>query len=184
VIGRALLVLAAILGGLAVVGLLVFGKAYRIPSSSMEPTLHCGRPGAGCEGSSSDRVLALRLWWPFDGVERGDLVAYRTPPRARERCGAGGTFLHRVIGLPGERWAERNGVIVIDGKRLREPYLARGRRDELTYPGRKIPPDRYLLLGDNRSQSCDSRFWGLVPRGNLVAKVVATYWPPSRIGFR
>jgi signal peptidase I len=177
----ALVVVAALA---AVAAFAVYGKAYRIPSASMEPTLHCGRPGVGCTADSSDRVLALRLWWPLRGVSRGDLVAYRTPPAALEKCGAGGTFLHRVVGLPGETWEQRRGRIFIDGRPLPERYVQPRRRDRQRYARRRIPSGRYLMLGDNRIESCDSRVWGTVPRENLIAKIVAGYWPPSRIGFR
>src|SRR5512133_3908962 len=75
---------------------------YRIPSSSMEPTLHCARPGAGCEARFSDRVLANRLIYHFRDPRRGEVIVFTTPPQAKLKCGAGGTFVKRVVGLPGE----------------------------------------------------------------------------------
>ena len=162
---------------------------YRIPSSSMEPTLHCAQPAAGCEASFSDRVLANRFIYHFREPQRGDIVVFDTPPAAVERCGAGGTFVKRLIGLPGDRLEIKldrgNGYVYIDGKRLDEPYVQPERRDlgpEL--PQRVIPPGHYFMMGDNRSQSCDSREWGTVPRENLIGKVFATYWPPNRISLR
>src|SRR5213078_2604584 len=125
---------------------------YRIPSSSMEPTLHCARPEQGCEASTSDRVL----------------------------------------GLPGEAWSERDGYVYINGARLDEAYIHADRRDTQTLSLTDLPPkgalthipkDEYLMMGDNRASSCDSRVWGLVPRKNLIGEVFATYWPPSRISF-
>src|SRR5207244_13419688 len=83
---------------------------YRIPSSSMEPTLHCARPGSGCESSTSDRVLACRFCYHFWKPKRGDIIVFKTPPLAAQRCGAGGTFVKRLIGLPGDRREERNGT--------------------------------------------------------------------------
>jgi signal peptidase I len=158
---------------------------YRIPSSSMEPTLHCARPGAGCETRFSDRVLANRFIYRFRSPHRGEIVVFKTPPLAKTRCGAGGTFVKRMIGLPGETWQEKNGYIYIDGKRLNEPYVKPDRRDAgASYPLRKIPPGMYFMMGDNRSQSCDSREWGPVPRKNLIGPVFFVYWPPNRIGFR
>jgi signal peptidase I len=157
---------------------------YRIPSSSMEPTLHCAEPGDGCEAGFSDRVLANRFIYHFQEPERGDIVVFETPPEARSRCGAGGTFVKRLIGLPGERVAERNGTVYIDGKPLDETYLNDGERDGGAYPERTIPRDHYFMLGDNRGQSCDSRVWGAVPRENIIGEVFAVYWPPQRIGFR
>jgi signal peptidase I len=171
--------------------LIVFGlkawvvNPYRIPSSSMEPTLHCARPAPGCESRFSDRVLANRFIYHFRDPKRGEIIVFKTPPEARVRCGAGGTFVKRLIGLPGERVSERDGYVYIDGKRLDEPYIAADRRDH--EPPRsfgRVPPDHYFFMGDNRAQSCDSRVWGSVPRSNLIGEVFFVYWPPNRIGFR
>ena len=157
---------------------------YRIPSSSMEPTLHCARPGSGCEARFSDRVLACRFCYHFWSPKRGDVIVFKTPPEATPRCGAGGTFVKRLIGLPGDRWEERNGYVYIDGRRLDEPYVQSTRRDSRTIAPIKIAPDHYFMMGDNRSSSCDSREWGTVPKANLIGKVFAVYWPPARISIR
>jgi signal peptidase I len=165
---------------------------YRIPSSSMEPTLHCARPAQGCEASASDRVLACRFCYHFRDPKRGEIVVFKTPKLARQECGSEGTFVKRLIGLPGEVWAERQGFIYINGRKLNEPYIRPARRDTQTLTLNdisprgtltRIPKDYYLMMGDNRSSSCDSRRWGLVPRKNLIGPVFATYWPPSRISF-
>src|SRR5579885_689704 len=93
---------------------------YRIPSSSMEPTLHCARPGGGCLAHFSDRVLACRLCLDFSDPSRGDIVVFETPPRAARECSEGGTYVKRLIGLPGETVTERKGVVSVDGRRLKE----------------------------------------------------------------
>ena len=113
---------------------------YRIPSSSMEPTLHCARPGSGCEARFSDRVLANRFIYHFRKPHRGDIIVFKTPPEAQVRCGAGGTFVKRLIGLPGETWQEKNGFVFIDGKKLIEPYVKGDRRDTGTAPRRRSRP--------------------------------------------
>jgi signal peptidase I len=157
-------------------------RKYRVPSSSMEPTLHCARPGAGCEASQMDFVAAR----PYGSrkPERGDLVVFHTPPAARLKCGAGGVFVKRLVGLPGERWAEKAGFIYLDGRKLAEPYVRPARRDGQSFAGGVIPPGRYLLLGDNRASSCDSRIWGLVPRANLIGWVFEIRRGSKRIDIR
>jgi len=157
---------------------------YRIPSSSMEPTLHCAGAGLGCTARFSDRVLANRFIYHFRDPERGNIVVFETPLRARNDCGAGGTFVKRIIGLPGETWEMRNGFVFIDGKRLRESYVKADRRDVDTRPPTKIPKSSYFVMGDNRAQSCDSRVWGSLPRANLIGKVFSIYFPPRRIALR
>jgi hypothetical protein len=83
-------------------------KPYRIPSPSMEPTLHCAKPTAFCQGRFSDRVIANRLAYRFGDPKRGQIVVFRTPETA-QRCGlsdGGSTFVKRIIGLPGELVSE------------------------------------------------------------------------------
>jgi signal peptidase I len=161
---------------------------YRIPSSSMEPTLHCARPAPGCEARFSDRVLANRFVYHFRDPARGDVIVFETPPEARTKCGAGGTFVKRIIGLPGERVAIRlrrgAAYVYIDGRRLEEPYVEQDRRDIGPEETFRVPEGSYFVMGDNRSQSCDSRVWGSVPEGNIIGQVFMTYWPPLRISFR
>jgi signal peptidase I len=180
---------------LAIAVLVVLGikawivNPYRIPSSSMEPTLHCARPGSGCEARTSDRVLANRFIYHFRDPKRLEIVVFNPPARAKVLCpGGGGVYVKRIIGVPGDRWEERRGYVYIDGKRLNEPYVESARRDNQTkrlsdlLPGAtRIPKDDYLMMGDNRTQSCDSRTWGLVPRKNLIGEVFLTYWPVGRI---
>ena len=100
---------------------------YRIPSSSMEPTLHCAQPASGCEARFSDRVLANRFIYHLRDPRRGEIVVFDTPDAAQVKCGAGGTFVKRLIGLPGEtvevRLRRGEGYVFINGKRLREPYI-------------------------------------------------------------
>jgi signal peptidase I len=156
---------------------------YRIPSSSMEPTLHCARPAQGCRARFDDRVLANRFIFHFRDPRRGEIVVFDTPPAVeRAGCGeAGSTFVKRIIGLPGDtvRIRRRDGGVSVNGRLLSEPYAVPAPSG---IPARswKVPAGEYFMLGDNRPSSCDSRVWGFVPRGNLVGPVMATYWPPQR----
>ena len=155
---------------------------YRIPSSSMEPTLHCARAGgSGCLGRFSDRVLANRFIYHFRDPRRGEIIVFHVPNIAEEKCGAGGVFVKRIIGLPGDVWQERQGFVYINRRKLNEPYIKKDRRDSESWPARRIPKNNYFMMGDNRQSSCDSRKWGTVPRSRVIGKVFAIYWPPQRI---
>ena len=170
-------------------------KPYRIPSSSMERTLHCARPAFGCKASMSDRVLVNRLAYVFGSPQRGQIVVFTAPAKAN-LCGpgdAGTTFVKRLIGLPGETVREDDhGFIWIreagatKWTKLPEPYLTRSARlADTTYFGETwhVPQGEYFMLGDNRPDSCDSRKWGAVPRSSLVGPVMFTYWPPTRLSY-
>jgi signal peptidase I len=167
---------------------------YRIPSSSMEPYLNCAKPGQGCLGRSSDRVLACRICLSFSSPKRDDVIVFNTPNEAEAQCGEGGTFVKRIIGLPGETVKEDDkGFIWIRGpnssrfRKLDEPFISAQAR-ELDTGHRnehwRVPNGNYFMMGDNRSESCDSRQWGSVPRKDLIGTVFFVYWPPDRIGFK
>jgi len=161
-------------------------KPYRIPTPSMEPTLHCAKPVAFCQGRFSDRVIANRLAYRFAEPKRGQIVVFRAPETA-QRCGpsdGGSTFVKRIVGLPGELVSERDGVIHVNGDRLVEPYVDPSLRGHESGRWPRLAPGHYFVLGDNRIRSCDSRIWGAVPRGNLIGPVLLTYWPPGRGSFR
>jgi signal peptidase I len=159
-------------------------KPFRVPSASMEPTLHCARPADGCDARFSDRVIACEICFRFSSPHRGQIVVFHAPATA---CGTGGVFVKRLIGMPGDTVAEdAHGFIWIDGRPLREPYVpAVARLRDNTYRGHvwHVPAGAFFMLGDNRGDSCDSRSWGAVPRGNLIGPVVMRYWPPGRLSF-
>jgi signal peptidase I len=161
---------------------------YRIPSASMEPTLHCAGPGVGCESRFSDRVLANRFIYRFRDPHRGEIVVFDTPAAAKQECGEGGVFVKRLIGLPGDLVHEdEKGFIWVNHRKLGEPYIQQKRRDRDTANREEtwhVPVGHYFFMGDNRGDSCDSRRWGSVPRKNLIGPVFATYWPPNRISLR
>jgi signal peptidase I len=167
-------------------------KPYRIPSSAMEPTLNCAKPGAGCLGSSDDHVLVCRFCFDVGSPSRGDIVVFKAPPGATVACGLSGTFVKRIVGLPGESVREDGtGSIWIRGpstgwQKLNEPYVSpEARRLDSVHFHQQwtVPAGGYFMMGDNRSESCDSRQWGSVPRSDLIGPVVFRYWPLSRLGF-
>ena len=161
-------------------------KPYRIPSASMEPTLHCARPTAGCTAPFGDRVIVDRVAYRLGEPKRGQIVVFEAPAAARVDCGGGegGTFVKRLIGLPGDRVSLRDGFVSVNGRRLAEPYVSPSRRGRDTRTFSRVPAGRYFFLGDNRTGSCDSRVWGTVPRSSLIGPVLARYWPPTRLDWR
>lgn len=159
-------------------------QPFRVPTSSMEPTLTCARHAAdpGCTASVNDRVLVAKIVYRFRDPERGEIAVFHAPPAAKRLCREGGTFLKRVIGLPGDVVSERDGFVYVNGTKLAEPYVAAKDRDRLTSTRSRLGPGEYFVMGDNRAGSCDSRTWGPVARSAFIGPVVATYWPPTRWG--
>lgn len=159
-----------VLGGIVVLVLLTWAvvavlfDGYRIPSFAMAPTLDAG-----------DRVLAR----PSDGgdVGRGDIVIF-TPEvgsvPAVER-------ISRVVAVAGDVVDVADGFLTIDGRRAREPYLEPGTRTEGVEP-LEVPRGHVYVLGDNRTNSQDSRFYGPVPVGRIHARAVLRYWPLGEVG--
>src|SRR5215210_5340770 len=100
---RLLLLLLGIVGVVVLLAA-VTSKLYRIPTPSMEATLHCAKPTAGCRADESDRIAVSRVVYKVRDPRRGDVVAYRVPTRGAVRCGAqpGGTFVHRIVAIPGD----------------------------------------------------------------------------------
>jgi signal peptidase I len=176
------------LATLTVAGLVIVGveaeiaQPFRVPTSSMEPTLTCARPGEGCTGTFNDRVLVARIVYRFRDPRRGEIAVFHAPAAAARLCLEGGVYLKRVVGLPGEVVSERDGYVYVDGRKLSEPYVKPSERDTKTETWPRLGPGEYFVLGDNRVGSCDSRIWGPVARSAFIGPVVATYWPPTHWG--
>ena len=155
-------------------------QTFFIPSGSMEPTLQIG-----------DRILVNKLSYHFHGVDRGNIVVFSRPPT--ENCGGPevNDLVKRVIGLPGDVISLSNGYVYVDGKKLDESWLPAseqgitvagpaGNSSNLARPYR-VPADNYFVMGDNRTDSCDSRYWGPINRSLLVGKVELRVWPLSTL---
>ncbi len=155
-------------------------QTFFIPSGSMEPTLQIG-----------DRILVNKLSYHLHGVDRGDIVVFSRPPA--ENCGGPevNDLVKRVIGLPGDVISLSGGYVYIDGKRLDESWLPSseqgvtsagpaGTASDLAHPYR-IPASHYFVMGDNRTDSCDSRYWGPISKSLIVGKVEVRVWPISSI---
>lgn len=116
-------------------------------------------------------ALAYRLGSP----RRGDIVAFK-----HERSSPA-VLLKRIIGLPGDRIAIDRGIVSVNGRPLREPYVRF--RDERSATERLVPRDAYYVLGDNRKNSDDSRAFGTVPAGDLIGRAVVGVWPLEHLGL-
>ena len=174
----------AVAVGIVLVFQAEIAKPYRVPSASMEPTLHCAKPSSGCKATYSDRVIALRIVYRFRDPHRGEIAVFHAPAAAA-RCGPpAAIFVKRVIGLPGETVSEHNGIVYVDGKRLSDQYVPTAWRDRRTGTWLRLGPKDYFVMGDNRVRSCDSRDWGPVARDRFIGPADVTYWPPSRIAVR
>lgn len=172
---RAPTLIAVVTGALAASGCTLWWvdsdeRSFRIESSAMEPTLHCGPPAPGCLGKREDIVEARAE----EKYERGDIVVFETPERARMLCGAGGLFVKRIVGLPRERVVvATDGSVSVNGRRLDESEYVEPRRRRGAAGRWNVGPREYFLLGDNRPQSCDSRIWGALPLENIIGSVFA-----------
>jgi signal peptidase I len=146
-------------------------QTFVIPSGSMKPTLHVG-----------DRILVNKLSIDFGSINVGDVIVFKAPPT--EHCEDDGIadLVKRVIGLPGQHLTSKGNTIYVNGKALKEPWTY---FHTIGSPVGHVtvPKNSYYVMGDNRADSCDSRFWGSVPRSDIIGKVFLRVWPPSRIGF-
>ncbi len=144
-------------------------QAFYIPSGSMLPTLQ-----------EQDRVLVNKLSYDLHDVERGDLVVFEGPDQAP---GQVKDLIKRVIALPGETVESRpDGFIYIDGKMLLEPYLGSGITTGPLEPT-TVPADHIWVMGDNRGNSRDSRFFGPIKESSIIGKAFVRVWPISSFRF-
>lgn len=165
-------------------------QAFKIPTGSMEQNLLIGdhllvnKFVLGPSLSSVERAVL-----PMKDIRRGDVIVFKYPEDPER------DFIKRVIGLPGETVEIRNKRVFVDGRRLDEPYVfyleappafpdemdaAGGAPLEgdprIRYGPVTVPPGQYFMMGDNRDNSQDSRYWGFLPRENIKGKALVIYW--------
>ncbi|BAU15749.1 leader peptidase I (plasmid) [Leptolyngbya sp. NIES-3755] len=141
-------------------------EARYIPSGSMEPTLQI-----------NDRLIVDKLSYDFSPPQRGDIVVFNPTPALKQQ-NFKDAFIKRVVGLPGETVEIRNGRVYVNGAILDETYVATPSKP---WNPVLVPPDSYLVLGDNRNNSFDSRYWGFVPRSSIIGRAVFRFYPFDRI---
>lgn len=180
-----ILVLVALV--VAIVIKTFFFQAFYIPSGSMQPTLEI-----------NDRVLVNKLSYQFGDIQRGDILVFDSPESVEvdrsfvetifravgESTGLlspDTVLIKRVIGLPGDEVEIRENQVYVNGEPTAETYLANGVNMPDMQP-LDVPIDHVFLMGDNRNQSRDSRFFGPVHRDDVVGRAFVTVWPPGRWG--
>ena len=165
-------------------------KPFRIPSESMVPTLEIGQ-----------RVLVDRVTFRIGKPERGDVVVFKPPAGADDNvCGVSHSsrsacprptakrsdtnFIKRVVAVGGDHLKVVGGHVYLNGRRQREPFARPGECGICDLPDEiVIPKGMYFMMGDNRTESADSREWGPVPKKWLIGEARVTYWPPGKIGI-
>ena len=163
----------AIIAGALVVAFVVktfLIQAFYIPSPSMEDTLMVG-----------DRVLVNKLSYRLHDVNRGDIVVFERPP------GDAGDqqikdLIKRVVGLEGDTVEGRNGRVVVNGRELKEPYLPDG-QETPDFSPRSVPDGHVFVMGDNRTNSKDSRFFGPITEDLIVGRAFVRVWPATEFGL-
>jgi len=162
---------------LIIVVFILFGVFFVQPvvveGTSMLPQLHDG-----------ERLLVNKLIYykiqsiSWGHIERGDIVVFWFPNDPDK------SYVKRVIGLPGETVELRNGKVYINGVELNEEYIDVEHNQSLpSWPPRKVEDHHYFVMGDNRDNSSDSRYWGLVPEKYIYGKAFFRYWKPRDAGF-
>lgn len=163
--------LAEVAGILLLAFVLVFGvirpfvvKSFWIPSESMVPTLEVG-----------DRLFVNRFIYHFTEPKRGDIVVFSSLESDDD-------LIKRVVGVPGDRVSFRKGVLKVNGEVQEESYINKEHPDRSIYKPVKVPEGEVFVMGDNRANSHDSRFFGPAPIENIEGEAFFMFWPPSRIG--
>ncbi|MBD1935073.1 MULTISPECIES: signal peptidase I [Cyanophyceae] len=143
-------------------------EARYIPSGSMLPTLQI-----------NDRLIIDKVSYKFTSPERGDIVVFN-PTEALEKQNFHDAFIKRVIGIPGDKVEVKGGRVYVNDQALREKYI--DEQPNYRYGPVKVPPNAYLVLGDNRNNSYDSHYWGFVPRDKIIGRAIVRFWPLNRAG--
>lgn len=153
----------------------VVAAPFYIGSESMDPTLH------GCEGCTNDRLLINKLAYDIKAPKRGDIALFD------DQQGGEKTLIKRVVGIPGDELELRNGKLSVNGEPLQEPYVKNdpckpGYPKTCSFGPVTVPEDHYFMMGDNRTRSTDSRFFGPVPEDDIIGEALLRFWPPGRAG--
>jgi signal peptidase I len=141
-----------------------------IPSDSMVPTLHVG-----------DRVVVEKISYHLQPPKTGDIVVFAPPEQLQEQgFTPDQAFIKRIIGLPGQTVAVKEGLVYLNDQPLVEKYIAEP--PQYQWGPYRVPENEYFVMGDNRNNSNDSSRWGFLPKQNIIGRAVVRFWPLERIG--
>ena len=143
-------------------------EARYIPSGSMLPTLQI-----------NDRLIIDKISYNFRNPDRGDIIVF-SPTDALKQQKFKDAFIKRLIGLPGDKVEVKDGKVYVNNQLLKENYIEE--KPNYNFGPVKVPPNQFLVLGDNRNNSYDSHYWGFVPRDRIIGRAVVRFWPPNRVG--
>jgi len=156
--------------GTILIALVIFGLV-QLTLEGREIQYRCMEPNL----KEDQHILINKAAYFFHSPQRGDVIIFRYP-RDREQI-----YVKRIIAIPGDTIEIKDGIVYINGSPCEEPYVSSDTEGGL--PKQTIPPDRYFVMGDNRNGSWDSRYWGTVPRGDIIGKTWLCYWPPGEWGL-
>lgn len=162
--------IALALGIFAIVYFLLL-QPHEVRGRSMEPNFQ-----------DSEYLLTDKLSYKIGAPKRGDVIVFKAPPTRQDE------FIKRIVGIPGDNVSVSNGKVFINEKRLEEYYLGENSPTfggPITQEGEKITlsQDEFFVLGDNRTHSQDSRYFGVIHKGDIIGKAWLVYWPPPKAGF-
>src|SRR4028119_283692 len=143
-------------------------EARYIPSGSMLPTLQI-----------NDRLIIDKISYNFRNPDRGDIVVF-SPTDTLKAQKFKDAFIKRLIGLPGDKVEVKGGRVCVNDQPLKENYIEE--KPNYDFGPVRVPPNQYLVLGDNRNNSYDSHYWGFVPRDRIIGRAVVRFWPLNRVG--
>jgi len=151
--------------GLALVIIVFLYQPVKVEGTSMAPLL-----------SDQERIFINKFVYRFEAIHRGDVVVFWYPLDRSK------SFIKRVIALPGETVTIRQGVVMVNGVVVPEPYVPPQYEDVSDYGPQRVPADSYFVMGDHRISSNDSRVFGPVPSQFIYGRAVFAYWPVDHFG--
>ncbi len=161
----------AVFAAIAVAIYVFIGQPHKVSGSSMFPTLHSG-----------DYILTDKLSYRFREPQKQEIIVFKNPREETQ------DFIKRIIAAPKDKVKVENGSVYVNGSVLSESYLKTSHLSttgSFLSEGREviIPENRYVVMGDNRAASSDSREWGFITKEEIIGKAIFRYWPPNALGL-